>query len=162
MILLLPACLNSPQEQLNFNYNKKNTLENLILKIFYRNYSNNGSYSTFSDIHKPEVKLEKNRVIIKTHVFENFTVWGKVIEVTVNNISLEIINVTLGIYKIEDFETMNVSKGELIMAEAKMSKSYTEYENLNIELKVAVWYESCCGNYREYILGSDFKREDLK
>lgn len=123
MILLLPACLNSSEEQFNFNYNKKNTLENLILKIFYRNYSNNGSYSTFSDLNKPEVKLEKNRVIIKAHVLENFTVWGKGIEVTVNNISLEIINVTPGIYKIEDFETMNVSKGELIMIETKMPLS---------------------------------------
>ncbi|GCC11605.1 hypothetical protein IPdc08_01661 [archaeon] len=128
-------------------FQKKNTLET------YRNYSNNGSYSKLFALNKREIKMEKNRVIIKIHVHENFILWGRDIEVTINNISFEIINITPETCKIEDFETM---------IEARMHQNYTDYKNLKIEFKVAVWGESCCGDYREYILGLDFKRENLK
>lgn len=135
-------------------FQEKDALEKFILRMLYKNYTINGSYTTFEALKEPNIRLDKDTVVIETEAVDNFTVWGEGAEVLVNNMTMEIISISPDIYAIRDFETMNITAGTPIKVEAEVPTNITSYGALNVELKLGIWDEGCCGNYREVILGA--------
>ncbi|WP_456475572.1 thioredoxin family protein [Candidatus Pyrohabitans sp.] len=140
-------------------FQEKDTLEKFVFRMLYKNYTINGTYSTFGALKEPKIHLDKDAVVVETEAVDNFTVWGEGAEVLINNMTLRIINISPDIYGIRDFETMNITAGTPIRVEAKLPANITAYEALNVELKMGIWDEGCCGNYREVILGAALAEE---
>ncbi|NOZ58355.1 MAG: thioredoxin family protein [Euryarchaeota archaeon] len=134
-------------------FQKKETLETLINQILHKNYVLNASFSTFEGLEDPEVKIEnRSLVVIKTVALENLSIWGEGVEVAIGNLTLRIVNVTPDLFAIRDFETLNVTPGTPIEIVAELPSNYTLYEPLNLDIKIGIWDEACCGNYRDVLL----------
>lgn len=141
-------------------FQEKRVMEMFIKRILYGSFAQNGTYTTHNTLKEPTIELEDGKVIIETQVTENITVWGESVEILLNNMTLDVLNVTPPINSIRDFELMNVTEGTIIRAEANIPLNITAYDTLNIELKLGIFDIDCCGNYREVLVGGSFTEFD--
>jgi thiol-disulfide isomerase/thioredoxin len=137
-------------------FQEKKVMEMFIKRVLYGSFVQNDTYTTFGGLKEPEIKLKDDKVIIETQATENLTVWGESVEIILNNMTLEVLNVTPPINSIRDFEVMNLTEGAVIKAEAGLPINITAYDTLNVELKLGIFDIDCCGNYREVLVGGSF------
>ncbi len=140
-------------------FQEKQTLEMLIRQMLYRNYTLNSSVSTFEGLERPQVRVNEGEVLIETVALENLSIWGEGVEVLIGNLTLQILNVTPDLFGIRDFETLNVTPGTPIRIVAALPRNYTRYEPLNLEIRIGIWDEACCGNYRDVLLWANLTAE---
>ena len=131
----------------------KDVLEMLIKRAIYGSYMQNGSYSSFEGLSKPVIEQDGDRIAVETTATENLTLWGESVEVALNNLSLRVLEVSPPINSIRDFEVLNISRGDVVRVVAELPANLSAYPTFNVEVKLAVYDEGCCGNYREVVVG---------
>lgn len=141
-------------------FQEKGVMEMLVKRVLYGRFVQNGTYTTHSSFEEPTVALEEGRVVMEARVRENVSLWGESAEVLINNMTLRIVNITPPIDGIKDFELLNVTAGEVVRVVAELPSNLTAYDTINVELKLGIYDEACCGNYREVLLGGSFAEFD--
>lgn len=140
-------------------YQEESTMEKLVLKYLYNNYTFAEAYSTYSRLGAPQVEIHNGKAKIGIEVKDNFTVWNNELEIVMNGIQLQPLNTSPQITRLENegFKRRPLSPGR-IEIEAPLPRNYTRYNSLVFDIVIPVWDENCpeagCLPRRDYILGA--------